>query len=123
MKNARLLLITLAGLMLLAACESYRSGATRTVGELTDDTAIQIRIKSRLTFAEDVNGLRMNVEVKKGVVSLYGRVDSEAMRRRAIEIVESVKGVVAVEDRLRVRPKKEAEAGSQQNATAAQPGT
>ena len=106
-RKARLLVVVLVGLALLSGCESYKSGKSRTVGEFTDDTAIQARVKSKLVRAEDVNGLRMNVEVKKGVVMLYGRVESENMRRRALEIAGSVKGVAVVEDRLRIRAKRE----------------
>ena len=99
-------------MLLLTGCESYKSGESRTVGELTDDTAIQARVKTMLIRAEDVNGLRMNVEVKKGVVSLHGRVASSAMRQRAVEIAESVKGVVFVEDRLELKPGKDSADGS-----------
>ncbi len=103
---AKLVTLAVTVMVLLAGCESYLSGTSRTVGELTDDTAIQARVKSKLISAWDVNGLFMNVEVKKGVVTLVGRIKSEEVRRRAVEIAESVKGVVRVEDRLRLRAKR-----------------
>ena len=98
-----LLLLAVLGTALLSGCQSYRDGQSRTVGEFTDDTAIQTLVKSKLIRSREVNGLRMNVEVKKGVVTLYGRTESQAMRAKAVEIVKSVKGVVSVEDRLRVK--------------------
>ena len=105
MKIRSLLLVGVLATLLISGCQNYRDGQSRTVGELTDDTAIQTKVKSMLIGAKDVNGLRMNVEVKKGVVTLHGRVDSEAMRQRALEIANSVKGVTSVEDGLTVYTK------------------
>ena len=89
-------------LALVAGCQSYRDGQSRTVGELTDDSAIQLKVKTQLMADKNVNGFRLNVEVKRGVVSLYGRVNSQEMRLRALEIAGSIKGVASVEDRLEV---------------------
>ena len=96
-------------LVLVAGCQSYRDGKSRTVGELTDDSAIQLKVKTQLMAAKDVNGFRLNVEVKRGVVSLHGRVASRDMRMRALEIAGSIKGVASVEDRLEVVPAQESE--------------
>ena len=98
-----LFLATVTWALLLSGCQSYKDGNSRTVGEFTDDTAIQFRVKSRLVRSPDVNGARMNVEVKKGVVTLYGPAASAEMKQKAVEIVESIKGVTRVEDRLRVK--------------------
>ena len=105
MRITNLLLVAVLGTGLATGCQSYKDGQSRTVGEFTDDAAIQTRVKSKLIRSSDVNGLRMNVEVKKGVVTLYGRTDSEAMRDKAVEIAKSVKGVTSVEDRLKVKTK------------------
>lgn len=91
-------------LALVAGCQSYRDGKSRTVGELTDDSAIQLKVKTQLMADKNVNGFRLNVEVKRGVVSLHGRVESDEMRLRALEITGAVKGVTSVEDRLEVVP-------------------
>ena len=96
-------------LALVAGCQSYRDGKSRTVGELTDDSAIQLKVKTQLMAAEDVKGFRLNVEVKRGVVSLHGRVPSNEMRLRALEITGAIKGVNSVEDRLEVVPPQEPE--------------
>ena len=97
------MLLAVAGALLISGCQSYKTGESRTVGEITDDTAIQLRVKTKLIRDADVNGARMNVEVKKGVVTLLGRVDSQEMKAKALEIAGSVKGVTHVEDRLRIR--------------------
>ena len=76
----------------------------RTIGELTDDRGIHAIVKVRLIKEADVLARRINVDVHKGVVTLYGRVRSESERRRAKDVVVGVKGVSKVEDRLLVRP-------------------
>ena len=91
-------------LALGAGCQSYRDGKSRTVGQFTDDSAIQFKVKTQLMADENVNGFRLNVEVKRGVVSLHGRVTSGEMRLRALEITGAVKGVASVVDRLEVVP-------------------
>jgi osmotically-inducible protein OsmY len=76
----------------------------RTVGEYTDDRGIHTIVKVRLIKEASILARRINVDVHKGVVTLYGRVRSESERRRAKELVVAVKGVTKVEDRLLVRP-------------------
>ena len=76
----------------------------RTIGELTDDRGIPAIVKVRLIKEADILARRINVDVHKGVVTLYGRVRSESERRRAKDVVVGVKGVSKVEDRLLVRP-------------------
>ncbi len=89
-------------LMLLVSCESYREGKSRTVGEFTDDVAISAAVKTRLLRDPDIKGWRVNVEVHKGVVTLYGRAESETLRARTLKLTKGVKGVVKVEDRLTI---------------------
>ncbi len=89
-------------LMLLVGCESYREGKSRTVGEFTDDVAISAAVKTRLLRDPDIKGWRVNVEVHKGVVTLYGRATTETLRERALTLAKGVKGVVKVEDRLTI---------------------
>lgn len=95
----------LALAILLSSCQGYRDGSTRTVGEFTDDTAIQTAVKTALIRDDEIKGFPMNIEVYRGVVSLYGRIPSEQARTRALGIAGDVRGVVRVEDRLTlVRP-------------------
>ena len=95
------------GLLLVAAlaagCQSYRDGETRTVGELTDDSAIQVKVKTLLVKDKLLDGWRLDVDVERGVVSLSGWVATEEMRRRALQMANSVKGVHSVEDQLQVQ--------------------
>lgn len=88
---------------ILGGCQHYLDESTaRTVGEFTDDATIQLIVKKRLVGARDVRGMRINVEVNKGVVTLIGKVRSEEERNRALEIVAEVPNVVKVVDELEI---------------------
>ena len=97
-----MLVALLLSLGAAAGCQSYQEGSSRTVGEFTDDVGIQARVKLALLNDPEISGLRINTEVKRGVVSLYGRVGSRALKQRALELASGVKGVRQVEDRLTI---------------------
>ena len=97
----------LAGLLacLLAGCQSYyRDSPGRTVGELTDDSAIGTAVKSKLIRHADTHGWRIDVDTFRGVVTLTGFVKSEAERGIALDLARNTKGVKQVDDRLSVVP-------------------
>ena len=97
--------VAVALLVLLGGCNTYLDDAeNRTPGELTDDVAIHTILKTHLLRDPEVGGLRINVEVEKGVVRLYGYVGSEAERDRAQTLAAQIRGVQRVENRLQVRP-------------------
>ena len=98
--NMQRCLLTLILVLLFSGCQSYREGGSRTVGEFTDDIAVQTKVKTKLIRDEDINGLRINVEVTRGVVTLYGRIPSKYARDKAVGLVRDIRGVKAVEDRL-----------------------
>lgn len=88
----------------VAGCRTYLDdAASRTPGEVTDDLTIHTVIKTRLLRDDDVRGLRINVDVNKGVVTLSGKVRSEAERQRAVEVASAIPSVVRVVDNLVVR--------------------
>jgi osmotically-inducible protein OsmY len=94
-------LVCLLGLaVILSACQSYRDGSSRTPGQFTDDARIQAGVKTALFNDADISAMSINVEVARNIVSLYGRISSEALRGKAIEIAGRVRGVERVEDRL-----------------------
>ena len=76
----------------------------RTIGEFTDDRGIHAIVKVRLIKEADIVARRINGDVHRGVVTLFGRVRSQSERLLAKELVAGVKGVLKVEDRLLVRP-------------------
>jgi osmotically-inducible protein OsmY len=88
--------------VLLAGCQGYRDGSPRTFGEVTDDTAIQSKLKLSLIGDKEIGGLRINTEVHKGVVTLSGRVANEAIRSKVVAKAKVVKGVIEVDDQLTI---------------------
>ena len=112
--SAALLLCLLAA---LGGCTNYRASEEgRTAGEVTDDTAIHLRVKAGLIAGRDLPGWRIDVDVREGIVVLTGIVDSEEQRARAIGVVRGVPGVKDVEDRLVVDGASPAEASPEDPA-------
>jgi len=86
---------------MLGGCENYLEDSTaRTAGEFIDDATIQLIVKRRLIAARDVRGMRINVEVNKGIVTLIGKVRTEDERKRVLEIAAGVPNVAKVVDQL-----------------------
>ncbi|MBZ5673290.1 MAG: BON domain-containing protein [Acidobacteriia bacterium] len=88
---AVLLLVTLAMPMLVAQQKSAVS-----------DDAISDNVRQRLASDADVRGAALDVTVKEGVVTIKGRVHTEKGRKKATEITKKVKGVVNVDNQLKL---------------------
>ena len=88
----------------LAIAAPLTVGCGKTVGEAIDDTTVTTRVKTAMLNDEQVGGMRVDVDTFKGVVTLSGRVKSEAERQRAVEIARRTGGVVEVKDALQVEP-------------------
>jgi len=76
----------------------------RTVGETIDDTTITTRVKTAMLNDPTVGGLRIDVDTFKGVVTLSGRVKSQAEKDQAIALARQIDGVVEVKDALQIIP-------------------
>ena len=87
---ALLLLVTLAIPMLVAQQKA------------TTDDAISDSVRQRLASDADVRGAALDVTVKEGVVTIKGRVHTEKGRRKATELTKKVKGVVNVDNQLKL---------------------
>jgi len=87
---AVLLLVTLAMPMLVAQKSAV------------SDDAISDNVRQRLASDADVRGAALNVTVKDGVVTIQGRVHTEKGRKKATEITKKVKGVVNVDNQLKL---------------------
>src|SRR5450631_860811 len=88
---AVLLLVTLAMPLLVAQQKSAVS-----------DDAISDNVRQRLASDADVRGAALDVTVKNGVVTIQGRVHTEKGRKKATEISKKVKGVVNVDNQLKL---------------------
>lgn len=66
------------------------------------DAALFRAVQKRLLEAKELREVAIDADVKKGVVTLRGRVPDREIARRAVEIARSVPGVVRVESRISV---------------------
>ena len=76
----------------------------KTVGETIDDTTTTTRVKTALLNDKAVGGLSIDVDTFKGVVTLSGRVKSQAEKNQAVTLARRVDGVTEVKDALQVIP-------------------
>ena len=60
------------------------------------------KIKSKMALDDSIDAASINVDTDGSVVTLTGRVDSEAQKSRALQLARETKGVTSVVDRLRV---------------------
>ena len=96
MEICRLALILAAP---IAALDVARPSARR-----IDDTTITTRVKTAMLNDPNVGGLRIDVDTFKGVVTLSGRVKSQAEHDQAIALARRISGVVEVKDALQIIP-------------------
>ena len=72
----------------------------RTAGQTIDDQAILASLKTKMLTDPDVSGLKINVDVYQGVVTLRGYVKTQGEVNRAIELANSTSGVKRVDSKL-----------------------
>jgi osmotically-inducible protein OsmY len=70
-------------------------------GNPTDDRIFD-EVRRRLANDPDVRGAGFDVTVKSGVVTLKGQVHTKKAMEKADKITKKVKGVVQVEDQLKL---------------------
>ena len=74
--------------------------ADTTVGQKVDDRAIHTKLKAKLTTENAKNLVRVNVDVKDGVVDLKGTVPTEADKAEAERLARDTSGVKEVRNEL-----------------------
>jgi osmotically-inducible protein OsmY len=80
------------------------AGCGKTIGETIDDTTITTRVKTAMLNDPNVSGTGIDVDTYKGVVTLSGRVKSQAEHDQAIALAHQVNGVTEVKDALQIIP-------------------
>ena len=73
--------------------------------EPKSDGEIHDQVLIRLASDQDVKGTGINVEVKDGVVTLTGKVETDKIRSKAEKLTKKVKGVKSVVNQLAVGPR------------------
>jgi len=68
-----------------------------------EDVAITASVSAGLIKDPDLSALKIDVDTKQRVVSLYGPAPTEAARERATVIAKAVKGVTSVDNKLTVK--------------------
>ena len=64
------------------------------------DASLTTKIKSKMALDDLVEALDIDIDSKGGVVTLTGRVGSDAERERALQLARETEGVTTVVDRL-----------------------
>jgi osmotically-inducible protein OsmY len=79
------------------------AGACLAADKAISDDAIYDNVRIRLASDIDVKGGGLKVDVKEGVVSLSGDVESQMQKDKAARIAKKVKGVKKVVNNIAVR--------------------
>jgi hypothetical protein len=66
------------------------------------DASIGAAVTAKHSADDMVKGAAITVDAKNGIVTLVGAVDSEAVRRRAVDLARQVSGVLSVIDSIGV---------------------
>lgn len=82
--------------------ETVATGAAE-AQQVLNDGALTTKIKSKMALDDTVRALSIDVDSRNGVVTLSGRVNSEAERAKALQLARETAGVTTVHDRLVVR--------------------
>ncbi len=68
-----------------------------------DDLAITASVASELAKDADLSAIKIDVDTKAGVVTLYGPAPTAAARDKATAIAKQIKGVASVDNKLVVK--------------------
>lgn len=89
------------------AAEKKVQQAENLVGEKTaeaskaiGDTALTAKIKAALLAEPNLKSLAIDISTSDGIVTLYGTVDTPAIRDRVVQVVSGVNGVKSVKNNL-----------------------
>lgn len=106
----RSLLIGAATVILVTGCnrqEADTAGepapAETTAGTELDDTVLTTKVKAALLADENVKGMEIQVETRKGRVLLSGFVDDKASAEHAISVARAVAGVAGVDNGMTIK--------------------
>lgn len=85
-----------------AAAGAAGSDPERNTGDVIADSYLTSAVKSALAAAKGVRASDINVDTRKGVVTLRGTVRSAGEASQAVEVARSVAGVKGVKSKLSV---------------------
>jgi osmotically-inducible protein OsmY len=76
-----------------------------------EDATITAKVKSKLLWNRNTNGLDINVTTEQGVATLKGMVDSDAQGALAVQLAKNTTGVERVKKDLEVAPESDKAGG------------
>jgi osmotically-inducible protein OsmY len=74
--------------------------ADRAYGEVIDDASITAAVKSKLAWSREADAIGMDVDTRRGKVTLTGNADSKAEKDKAGRLAGNTRGVVSVDNQL-----------------------
>ena len=96
-------MIALAGALATALAGCAGSQTKESTGEILDDSVITTKVKSDLALQKDVSATSIHVDTYEGVVTLSGKVKSQAEADKAVHIAREIKGVKSVVNNMHVK--------------------
>lgn len=79
-----------------------RDPSDRTAAQFFEDAWITTKTKSALLVDDSVKGMQINVDTYQNVVTLQGKVESQAQAAQAQKLAAGIEGVKSVENKLMV---------------------
>lgn len=83
-----------------SAAVADAKAAGRDAASSVDDAGITVAVNAALAGDPKLSALKIDVDTSNGRVELKGSAPDDSSRRRATELAQAVKGVVAVDNRL-----------------------
>lgn len=105
-KDATKASVNSAGVALREGADQAKAAAKEASASVSsggDDAVITASVAAGLIKDPDLSAIKIDIDTKQGVVSLYGPAPTEAARLRATDIAKAVKGVSSVENKLTVK--------------------
>ena len=81
--------------------ETVAEGANQATRALAAGT-LTAKIKSKMALDDSIDAVNIDIDTDGSVVTLTGRVDTTAQKRRALQLAGETEGVTSVVDRLTV---------------------
>lgn len=82
----------------------YVGQDSRNTGRIIRDTNISAEINTAYFRAPDIDPLRIDIYTYNGVVTLSGKVPSQGVAQRAVQIAQCTRGVTQVISELQIVP-------------------
>ena len=104
-RTLRIALVAALAVVPAAALLARAGDVKKTVKKDAKELWLESKVKYHLITADNVPASDVKVEVNNGVVTLHGKVETEAEKARAEEVVRKIDGVRDVKNMLQVVPK------------------